>query len=248
MKLLHLLCFLLVLTSCKKNNVKTHLTKITAKTIAVDSSITSSATIDSFVAPYKEKLTSKMEQVLSYTSKVLSGTDGNMQSSLGNLMADLCYEMATKKNNTTIDFAMFNAGGIRANIQKGNITNNSAFKLMPFENELVAVTLTGEKIIELINYFITNKRAHPLSKNIELTISNTNNDYSLKINGKPFDKNSTYTVLTSDYLQNGGDRMNFFKNPEKLTKLNYKVRDAIIDYFKKTDTIKVTIDNRIRIK
>jgi hypothetical protein len=42
--------------------------------------------------------------------------------------------------------------------------------------------------------------------------------------------------------------MNFFKNPEKLTKLDYKVRDAILDYFEKVDTLTTTIDKRVIIE
>lgn len=251
MKLSNLLCcLLLTLVSCKKDDTKTHLTKVTAKTIAVDSTFTSSTTIDSFITPYKEKLVSKMEQVLSFSPKNFTKNDGNMQSSLGNLIADICFDMANpifqNKTGENIDFMMLNHGGIRATIPKGNITTERAFKLMPFENEFVVVQLSGKKIVELVQYFIQNKRAHPLSKNIALTI--INDEFSLKINDKPFDKNKSYNVVTFDFLQTGGDKMNFFKNPEKLTKLDYKVRDAILDFFKKTDTIKATTDNRVIIK
>ncbi|RBW62426.1 UDP-sugar hydrolase [Tenacibaculum sp. E3R01] len=248
MKLSYLFCFFLAITSCKKN--KTHLTKITAKTIAIDSTIQSSEKIDDTIAPYKKKLADNMSKVLSYTPEKLTRQGINMQSNLGNLLADLCIEMAApifkEKSNTSIDFSMFNHGGIRATIPAGKITKEHAFKLMPFENELVVAEITGNKVIELVNYFIENKVANPLSKNIELTIKE--NNYSLKINGEIFDKNKTYSVLTSDFLQGGGDKMIFFKNPKKLTKLNYKVRDAIINYFKKVDTLKTSIDNRIIIK
>lgn len=250
MRLSCFICCFLVFASCKKSKTETELTKITAKTIAVDSTFTPSVKIDSFIAPYTQKLASEMQQVLSYAPKDFLKDDGNMQSSLSNLMADLTFEMANpkfnKKTNENIDFVLLNNGGIRSTIPKGNITIERAFKLMPFENELIAVTLSGEKIVALIHYFIKSKRAHPLSKTIELMVKG--DDFSLKIKGKPFDKNKSYTVLTNDYLLNGGDNMHFFKNSEKLTKLDYKVRDAIIDYFKKTDTIKASIDNRILIK
>lgn len=251
MRTTYFICLFLIITSCKKSVTKTYLTKITAKTISVDADIKPSVKIDSIVAPYQGKLKAEMEQVLSYAPKNFLKNDGEMQSSLGNLLADLSFEMGNvvykKETNQSIDFAMFNHGGIRATMPKGKITTERAFKIMPFENEFVAVTITGKKIMELVDYFIRSKRAHPLSKNIELTIK-SDNSYTLKINEKPFDKTKSYTVLTSDFLQSGGDRMNFFKNPEKLTKLNYKVRDAIIDYFKKTDTLQATTDNRVIIK
>ena len=97
-------------------------------------------------------------------------------------------------------------------IPEGKVTVETAYKLMPFENNLVVVTLTGEKVKELITYFIKGKKAHPLSQHVELTINGEN--YNLTINNQPFDPHKTYTVLTSDYLQNGGDSMYFFKNPE----------------------------------
>ncbi|HMC02386.1 MAG TPA: hypothetical protein VKN14_15205, partial [Flavobacteriaceae bacterium] len=59
----------------------------------------------------------------------------------------------------------------------------------------------------------------------------------------------TYYVATNDYLYSGGDNMTFFKPNDSLYDLNYKIRNALIDYFKKTDTIKPVIDDRfIQIK
>lgn len=248
MKLKYFIVVFIFISSCKKAPI--HLSKITADTIAVDSTIVSNVEIDSIIVPYKKKLTSKIQHVLSYTSKMLVKDDESMQSSLGNLMADACFSeanlMVRQTTNNTIDFAMFNHGGMRAPIPEGEITVEHIFKLMPFENELVVVTLSGKKVIELVNYFIKNKKAHPLSNTIQLAISS--NNYDLKINGESFDENRTYTVLTSDYLQNGGDKMDFFKQPEKLVKLDLKVRDAIIEYLKKVDTLKVELDKRVIIE
>jgi len=248
MKFLHFIYLLFLLNSCKKET--TNLTKITANTITIDSTILPSKQINDIITPYKEKLTGDMQEGLTYTPIDLTKETVSMQSNLGNLLADMCYEMANPifKNNSgvPIDFSMFNYGGIRATVPNGKVTKEHAFKLMPFENELVIVNITGEKVIELITYFIEEKKAHPLSKNIELLIED--NNYTLKINDEVFDKNKTYSVLTTDYLQGGGDKMDFFKNPNKLTKIDYKMRDAIINYFKSVDTLKTAIDNRVKIK
>ena len=248
MKKSYLLIFLLVISSCKKSEKQ--LVKITAKNIAIDSTIKASEEITNSINPYKEKLTSEMQEVLCYSPKEIIKSDGNMQSSLGNLMADMCFKMANpifKENtNEAIDFVLLNYGGIRADLPKGYIKKEHAFKLMPFENELVVVNLTGDKVLELISFFINNKEAHPFCKNIELIISK--NSYNLKIKGNVFNKNKTYNVLTNDYLHNGGSNMNFFKNSKKFTILDYKIRDVIIDYFKKTDTLKATLDNRVIFK
>tara|TARA_B110000046_G_scaffold157712_1_gene169221 strand:+ start:740 stop:1486 length:747 start_codon:yes stop_codon:yes gene_type:complete len=248
MKQSYVLLFLLAISSCKKSEKQ--LVTITAKNIAIDNTIKASEEIVRVIHPYKEKLVSEMQEVLCYSPKEIVKNDGNMQSSLGNLMADLCFEMAhpifKEKTNQSIDFALFNQGGIRATIAAGSVTKADAFKLMPFDNELVVVTLSGEKVLELVAYFIKSRKAHPVSKSIQLTIGKNYN--TVKIRGKIFDKNKTYHVLTTDYLQGGGDRMNFFKKPKQQILLNYKMRDAIIDYFRKKDTLHTATDNRIIIK
>ena len=59
----------------------------------------------------------------------------------------------------------------------------------------------------------------------------------------------TYYVATNDYLFKGGDRMDFFKKSDTLYDLNYKIRNVLLDYFSKNDTLNPTIDQRfIKLK
>lgn len=245
-KIIILLFTALLIIGCK--NEPQYLVKIEGKVLPITEEISSKKAIEAIIQPYKETVEKEMNTVLSFTPKNLTRVDGELESSLGNLMADMCYKKANavfnKQTEKNIDFAMFNYGGIRAAISKGEIFYKNAFKLMPFENSLVVVELTAEKVAELTNYLITQNKAHPLSKHISLVV--LENDYKLTINNTPLDNSKTYFVLTSDYLQNGGDNMTFFKDPINLYKLDYKVRDAIIDYFKETDTIKVALDGRFR--
>ena len=171
-----------ILVSCKSD--PPFLTKIEGKQLPITEGIKSKEDIENFIKPFKESVDKEMNTVLSYTPHNLVRTDGELESSLGNLMADLCYERANPVFNSrtgkNIDFAMFNYGGIRAGITQGEISTQNAFNLMPFENSLVVVELTADKIEELVAYLIENKRAHPLSKHINLAITKTG--YSLKIN------------------------------------------------------------------
>ncbi|WP_299528549.1 5'-nucleotidase C-terminal domain-containing protein [uncultured Lutibacter sp.] len=237
-----------LLFSCK--NKPPHLIRIEGKQLPITEEINSVRAIEDYIEPYKQKVEKEMTAVLSFTPIELNRDDGMLESSLGNLMADLSYQKANpifnSRTGENIDFAMFNFGGIRAGIAKGNITMEHAFNLMPFENELVVVELTSNKIDELVNYLITENKAHPLSKQVNLIMRE--NGFDFKINKTPIDTAKTYFVLTSDYLQNGGDNMNFFKNPVNLYKIDYKLRNAIIDYFKETDTIKVKLDGRFKRK
>lgn len=225
-------------------------TKITSTLVSIDSSLDSNKAIANTIAPYKKKMLAEINTVLSYAPKDLVRTDGHLESSLGNLIADLSYERVNpiffKETGNNIDFAMFNYGGIRAGISSGNVTNKNAFELMPFENNYVVTLLSGKKINELIQYLIKSNTAHPLSKQVQLTLYD--NSYDLKINHKPFQQNKNYWVLTTNYLQSGGDNMLFFKAPLKMINIDYKMRHAIIDYFKSKDTLTSKLDGRIKRK
>ena len=238
---------ILLLLSCK--NEPQNLVKIEGKLLPITEEINSDKTIDEFIQPFKEKVEEEMNAVLSYTPIDLIRTDGNLESSLGNLMADLCFERANpvfkSRTGKNIDFAMLNYGGIRAGISKGAITAEHAFNLMPFENMLVIAEMTGEQVQLLFNYFEENKKAHPIS-GVNLTFENDKLTKIL-IDGKPFSKENNYFVLTNDYLQKGGDNMSFFKNPVQLYHLDLKIRDVIISQIKSKDTIVGGIDDRIKV-
>ena len=114
---------------------------------------------------------------------------------------------------------------------------------MPFENELVVLELNKNDYLGLLNY-ITKRGGEPFS-GVTITMDDKGNIIN---NSLPVDFNSgeKLKVITSDYLANGGDKMSFFKDKEQI-KVGLKLRDAIIDYCTKTDTIDVKLDDRIKI-
>jgi 2',3'-cyclic-nucleotide 2'-phosphodiesterase (5'-nucleotidase family) len=140
-----------------------------------------------------------------------------------------------------------NHGGIRTIIPKGNVTARAAFEIMPFENSLVVIELKGEQIEDLLNYFIAEKKPHPLY-GMTFTIGKDNEAKDILIQGKSFDKNTSYFVGTNDYLSNGGDNMIFFKKGINKYDLDYKLRNILIDYFTEVETVPLLTDQRITVE
>jgi len=242
----YILYFLTLFLVFSCNEQKLYISKVQGSLIEVNNQ-TPLNEFEKVISPYRNKMEKEVNTVLTYTPTTISRRDSKLESSLSNLMADMCYEQANpvffNKTGKNIDFAMFNYDGLRSDIQKGNITVGNAFELMPFENTLLVLELSGEKMEELIQYLIAEKKAHPVSKQFRLLIKE--NSYSLSINNIPFNSKKTYYVLTSDYLQGGGDSMNFFKNPIKIIDIDYKLRASIIDYFSKKESIITQLDGRI---
>lgn len=241
-----ILVLFIVFFSCKKKPV--YLQRIEGKQMAISEDISSDTAIVNIVAPYKQQLESDMNEVLAYAPTDLIRIRDMAETNIGNFLADLCFKhgnaIFNKKTGKSIDFVLLNIGGIRANISKGNVTTRNAFEVMPFENNMVVTELRYEKVIELLDYLTKSGNPHPTSKNLTL-VFDEDKLVSAKINNKEFSKEQTYFVLTSDYLQTGGDRMNFFKEPISLVNLEYKIRTAIIDELKEIDTITAAIDGRV---
>ena len=175
------------------------------------------------ILPYKTKLDAQMNAVLCYSKQVMKKT--KPESLLGNWTSDVCLEIAQKIYKDDIDLSFFNVGGLRNPIPKGDITKKDLFKLMPFENELVVLELNKSEFLDLKTYF------------------NTTNGQPIAFADGFSLNDSLFLVLTTDYLANGGDKMAFFKNKTQ-NKLGIKMRDALINYCIKEDTISSKLDKR----
>ena len=218
---------LLILSSCSNDySINSSKHEVIRVKYAVDSNIIK------IISPYKNKLDKEMNEVICYTKNNL--IKGQPESTLGNFICDL----SLRKTNGEANICVFNNGGLRDIISKGNITTRDIYKVMPFENELVILELNNSEYYNLLQY-ITERGGEPFGgTNIiekkDTIISDLNNKEKIR-------------VLTSDYLANGGDNMSFFIN-KKQKKLGIKLRDAIIEYCQNIDTLDVKLDNRYIIK
>ncbi len=242
-KSLLIILFLSLAYSCKEIP-----NRIEGKRIEINDSILANKEIEDFISPYRDNVNKNLDSVISYAPETYSKTDGEFNTAIGNLMADAVFSESNpifnKRTGKNIDFVLLNHGGIRAIISQGNITSRTAYEVMPFDNSVVVVALKGKQINELFNYLSKAKRAHPVSKQVELLLDEEFNIKKALVNGKPIVENETYYIATNDYLYNGGDRMTFFHPNDSLYSIDYKIRNVLIDYFKKVDTINPKIDNR----
>ena len=237
---------LLFLNSCKDESyVKTG---SDFKYIKVEKELDGDSKIENFIKPYHDTIENRLDKTLSYTKNILWAArkkSAGPESPLGDLLSDLVYKQASerykKEFGKEIDFAVLNRGGIRTTIGKGDITLREMFEIMPFENTLLVVEINPEKMKDLLNYMAISY-GHPMS-HIRLKVKDKK-AFDVTIDGKPYDEKRNYKIVTTDYLQHGGDKMYFFSNPISIDTLNYKMRDSMIDYFSKTDTVDIKLDGR----
>ena len=229
--------------SCEKVNYI--VSDVQGNNIKISDSLIIDNQLEQLIAPYRNEL-KRLEKVIGYSNQSLSVRDGKLESTLGNLIADIlmeeCNPVFKNMSGKNIDFCLLNYGGIRGTMNRGNITQYDLFTIMPFKNFATVVKLDGNKILELLKYLSKENIAHPVSG---INIEFNGEKITTIIGDKKFDINKSYYVLTSNYLQEGGDKMNFFKDPLKLIELNLNIRDILINNIKKRKSVSSKLDNRI---
>ncbi|WP_299127711.1 5'-nucleotidase [uncultured Winogradskyella sp.] len=243
------LLFLVFIVSCNKTH---KLTKIKAERLEINETLSKNATVENFIKPYRANVNKNLDSIISFALDTYSKTDGDYNTAIGNLMADAVFTESDPifylRTGQHLDFALLNHGGIRAPISKGAIRIRTAFEIMPFENSVVIVALKGEQIIKMTEYLSQYGKAHPISNQFQLILNADSTIYSATVNGNNIDESKIYYVATNDYLYNGGNQMTFFHPNDGLYVLDYKIRNVLIDYFKKNDTINPKRDNRFIMK
>ncbi|HWV32925.1 MAG TPA: 5'-nucleotidase [Dyadobacter sp.] len=236
-----LLAGLSLMASCQKH---LSVSKSEYKQYGIDQQVGADSAIIRYYQPYKAKMQAEMNRVVGQTEEALT-KPSNPETLMGNFFADAMLKEGLKKD-PTIQFTLATKGGLRTTFPKGNITVSHVFELMPFENEMVVLKLSGPNVQQVID-FIAKKDGEPVA-GIRMKIRD-NKAYDVAIGGEPFDINKTYNLLTYDYLADGGDDLECLRNPLERREINQKVREALFenisDLTRQGKKITAQLDGRI---
>lgn len=227
------------------------LSEIRGSQIPINDSLPPVDSLEAFVAPYRQRVNQVLDSTLAYAPFTISKTDGVYNTTAGNLMADIVLEEANPvfraRTGREIDFVLLNHGGIRSVISPGPVSARTAYHIMPFDNTIVVAEMSGRAVRDLVAFLIAARKPHPIA-GIQIILGKDNRLEEVNIRGVPFDENRNYFVATSSYLTQGGDDMVFFRDAWSFTETDYYIRNALIDYFQKVDTLKPVIDDRFMKK
>jgi 2',3'-cyclic-nucleotide 2'-phosphodiesterase (5'-nucleotidase family) len=173
---------------------------------------------------------------------------------LGDFMSDAM--LAYRKNNTQdVDFAIINAGGVRATIDEGDITRGEVLTSFPFGNAIVQIALTGKQIWEALEGIVTGVSVtngkpvtsfFQISKGIKVEYNpkagNGTRLVSVTIGDKPLSNSTTYQVVTLDFIAGGGD--NFFTPTTDFITLDTQ-DEVLTSYIQSQSPVKIELDKRI---
>jgi 2',3'-cyclic-nucleotide 2'-phosphodiesterase (5'-nucleotidase family) len=155
--------------------------------------------------------------------------DYNRESSLGNFVADVIRE------TTNADIGFQNAGGIRADLPEGEVTNGNVLDALPFLNTLVVCEMTGAQIKEVLEQGLTLERGlvqvSGLRATYDMRKPKGQRLISLEIGGQPADDKKIYKVAVTSFMAQGGDLYQMFLQT-KQTDTGKSLSDVVMDYFR----------------
>ena len=187
-----------------------------------------------------------------YTDRVVgtlkSDLDGSSrdENAIGNMIGDAFVEYGRKQGWKT-DVAFYNAGGIRASLKAGNVTYGQLYQVLPFENTIVSVDLTGEQLKQVLEDAAGRAgRLQIGGGRFVYRFSNAAGDRVLEatIGGAPLDPARVYHVATIDYLLLGGDGHTWFGKGTNVIYGDIEV-DAVAAYMTAHSPLDPKVEGRI---
>ncbi|KAK4243714.1 Metallo-dependent phosphatase-like protein [Corynascus novoguineensis] len=201
------------------------------------------------------------KEEIGYSNVVLDqSTCQEKECLLGDFVSDalLTYRLNSSTPETAPDFALVNAGGVRATIDDGPITRGEVLTAFPFANSVVEVTLTGERLWTVLEGIITGvnvDNGKPVTSFLQVSrgirieygqasANGTGNTLvSVTIGDKPLDKTAEYKIVTVDFVAGGGDNM--FSTPfEDLVTLD-AMDEVLTRHIQATSPVDIALDGRL---
>jgi 2',3'-cyclic-nucleotide 2'-phosphodiesterase (5'-nucleotidase family) len=177
---------------------------------------------EEIIKPYRDSMSATM-------SEVIAKADTNFvaqrpSSNLMNWVADAIFIQQTQNVRlATPAICLLNTGGIRSSLGKGDLTLGDFYKVMPFDNTIVWIELPIEALDDIAAY-VTKTGGEPIS-NCKVEKG------KLKLNSMR-EGAKTCIVITSDYLANAGDKMDFLKKGKVINQTGKLMRDVLIEHAK----------------
>ena len=208
--------------------------------IPVDDRIAEAPEFAPVVAKYKDLLDKLAVRVGATATELdaLSLSSRTKETNVGNFIADAYREAVGA------DIGFVNGGSIRADLTyaPGPLTMRDVLSILPFNNPIVKVEVTGKTLMDILEHGIARSREDnepgrfPQVSGLKFTFDASRlpgqRITQASVNGNPLDPKATYTIATSDFLvSRGGDGYTMFKDAKVLLAADKAPKDS--DVFEK---------------
>ncbi|HEX4622701.1 MAG TPA: bifunctional UDP-sugar hydrolase/5'-nucleotidase [Myxococcaceae bacterium] len=159
------------------------------------------------------------------------------ESTLGDVLSDAIREMEGA------DLALLNPGGIRADLPSGDLTYGDVYDVLPFDNTMADVTLTGEELKRLLNTAYGGRKGVFQISGMTVQLARCAGPARLKnatfSDGKPIASEKKYKLAVPDFLARGGDGLGPVMSALPANRIDLgtgrelNFRDSLVSYWQK---------------
>mmetsp|Transcript_31617 Transcript_31617/g.57502 ORF Transcript_31617/g.57502 Transcript_31617/m.57502 type:complete len:1768 (+) Transcript_31617:51-5354(+) len=214
------------------------------KHVEIDSSIKEDPEMKVFVDDCMAKLGAAMDEVVGHTAVDLDSRFASIrtkETNIGNFVTDIM------RLSLKADLAMLNSGTLRADaiLEKGELKVRDLVNLLPMLDELCLLQLTGEQVLNVLENSVCQ---YPRLEGRFAQVSGVTFTFdaskpggsrivegSVKLAGEPLVLDKSYKLCTKDYLRQGKDGYDVFRDctcladGEQAGILPTMVRDCFAD-------------------
>jgi 5'-nucleotidase len=146
----------------------------------------------------------------------------DFESAAADLIADSMLAATRDARDGGAQLALVNATGIRVDLPAGNVRYKDAFAMMPFGNNLLVMTLTGEQLKRVLEQQYA-ARVRPgfnrpaalapssgFTYAVDMKQPEGSRVSQLRLNGKAIQPQANYRVVVNNFLASGGDGLSGF--------------------------------------
>ena len=209
------------------------------------------------IASYETRLGTALDASAGVTRDPLDGLSMHLRSSetnLGNLVADAI------RADARTDIAITNSGSVRGNrvFPAGPLTRRTLLEIHPFDNVICILALPGRVVLEALNHGVSSlptadgrfPQVSGLTMVVDQKAPAGDRVRDVKVNGRPLDPNSTYTVAIPDFLLKQGDGYTMFAGqPVRVgPEAGNLISNALEAYVAARHEIAPAVDGRIILR
>ncbi|WP_282942517.1 bifunctional UDP-sugar hydrolase/5'-nucleotidase [Paenibacillus sp. RC67] len=191
---------------------------------------------------WDDRLKQLIDQKIGYAEEALTRNYFG-ESVLGNIITDAV------RLYTEADVVFTNPGGLRADVEQGDITVGHIISVVPFNNNVLVMDMTGRELKEVLEQSARMSAGVLEQSGVTIVIDpsaeSSERLVEVLINGQPLDESRTYKIASDDFTCKGGDGFTAFGAAAHVKDTSMIMRDLVIEHIRKLGHIKPMLENRI---
>lgn len=224
--------------------------------MVLDASVTPDEAFSARIAEMGAPIEDLKKRVVAETATEIVGSRDDCRAkecAMGNLIADA---MLARVKDQGVEIAIQNGGGIRASIDAGEVTMGEVLTVLPFQNTLSTFDVTGKTIIDALENGVSEiedgagrfPQVAGMSYAFDVAKPAGNRISDVMVGGAPIDPAKVYSVVSNNYVRNGGDGYAMFKSAENAYDFGPDLADVTAEFLAAKGPYTPYTDGRITVK